>query len=48
MRKFLDLHPFHGLGEEKVKELRKAPVDEHGVRHNNIMHNKQATYVSVF
>ena len=28
MPKFLDVHPFHTLGESKVKELQKAPSDE--------------------
>jgi hypothetical protein len=48
MPKFLDVHSFHSLGESKVKELQKAPVDEHGVRHINILYNKQANICFCF
>ena len=40
--KFLDVHSFHSLGESTVKELQKSPPDEFGVRHLNILYNREA------
>jgi hypothetical protein len=40
MPKFLDVHSFHSLGESTVNELQRAPPDEFGVKHLNILYNK--------
>ena len=40
--KFLDVHSFHSLGESTVTELQKSPPDEFGVRHLNILYNREA------
>jgi len=40
MPKFLDVHSFHSLGEEAVKELQQSPADEFGVKHLNILYNR--------
>jgi uncharacterized protein DUF4242 len=40
MPKFLDVHSFLSLGEWKVRELQRSPLDEFGVKHLNIMYNK--------
>jgi Protein of unknown function (DUF4242) len=48
MPKFLDVHPFHTLGESRVKELQKSPPDEFGVKHLNIMYNREANICFCF
>jgi hypothetical protein len=40
LAKFLDVHPFHSLGESRLKELQHSPPDEFGVKHLNILYNK--------
>jgi hypothetical protein len=40
MPRFLDSHPVSGMTEEDFKALQKAPKDEFGITHVNLMYNK--------
>ena len=40
MPKFLDAHALKGTDEETLKNLQKAPADEFGIKHVNLMYNQ--------
>jgi hypothetical protein len=39
MAKFLDAHALKGTDEEALRNLQKAPADEFGIKHVNLMYN---------
>ena len=39
MPRYLDAHPATGMTEEMLKTLQKAPKDEFGITHANLMYN---------
>ena len=39
--RFLDVHSMKGLDEDTLKEVQKAPKDEFGVLHLNILYNPE-------
>ena len=39
MPRYLDAHPASGMTEEMLKTLQKAPKDEFGITHVNLMYN---------
>jgi hypothetical protein len=41
MPKFLDAHALKGTDEETLKNLQKAPADEFGIKHVNLMYNQE-------
>lgn len=41
MPKFLDAHKMGGLDEEILKKAQVSPMDEFGVKHENIMYNEK-------
>lgn len=41
MTKFLDSHPMGNFNEEALKKAQKAPPDEYGVTHENILYNEK-------
>lgn len=41
MPKFLDVHPLKGLDEETLRTLQHSPVDEFGIKHLNLLYNKE-------
>jgi hypothetical protein len=41
MTRFLDVHSMKGLDENTLKEIQKAPIDEFGVLHLNILYNPE-------
>jgi hypothetical protein len=43
MPKFLDAHALKGTDEETLKNLQKAPADEFGIKHVNLMYNHMLT-----
>ena len=47
MPKFLDVHSLKGFEEETLRKLQQSPVDEFGIRHLNIMYNKEEETVSM-
>ena len=40
MPKFLDAHALQGTDEETLRNLQKAPADEFGIKHVNLMYNQ--------
>jgi hypothetical protein len=40
MPKFLDAHALKGTDEETLRNLQKAPADEFGIKHVNLMYNQ--------
>ncbi len=41
MPRFLDVHSMKGLDDDTLKEIQKAPTDEFGVLHLNILYNPE-------
>jgi hypothetical protein len=41
MPRFLDVHSLKGFDEDTLKKLQQAPIDEFGVKHLNLMYNKE-------
>lgn len=41
MPKFLDAHPLKGLDDETLRKLHVAPADEYGIKHLNLMYNRE-------
>jgi hypothetical protein len=41
MPKFLDAHALKGTDEETLRNLQKAPADEFGIKHVNLMYNQE-------
>lgn len=41
MTKFLDSHQMGGFDKEALKKAQKAPPDEYGVTHHNILYNEK-------
>lgn len=40
MPKFLDAHRMGNLTEEQLKQAQNAPSDEFGIKHENVLYNK--------
>ena len=40
-KKFLDVHSLKDFDEETLKNLQRSPVDEFGIKHLNILYNKE-------
>ncbi len=41
MTKFLDAHEMHGFDEDNLRRAQQSPTDEFGVKHENILYNKE-------
>ena len=41
MPKFLDVHPLKGFDAETLQKAQNSPVDEFGVKHENMFYNKE-------
>jgi hypothetical protein len=41
LTKFLDAHEIHGFDEEGLRRAQQSPTDEFGVKHENILYNKE-------
>ncbi|HEY7226565.1 MAG TPA: nickel-binding protein [Nitrososphaeraceae archaeon] len=41
MPKFLDVHHLKPFDEETLRKLQQSPVDEFGIKHLNMMYNKE-------
>ena len=41
MPKFIDSHKLMGMDEETLKKQQSAPRDEFGVKHINLLYNKE-------
>ena len=41
MPKFLDTHSLKGLDDETLRKLQASPVDEFGIKHLNLMYNRE-------
>jgi hypothetical protein len=39
--RFLDVHSMKGLEGTRLRELQKAPVDEFGIKHLNMLYNPE-------
>jgi len=41
MPKFLDSHDLKGIDEKTLRMLQNSPIDEFGVKHINILYNRE-------
>ena len=41
MTKFLDAQEMHGFDEDNPRRAQQSPADEFGVKHENILYNKE-------
>jgi hypothetical protein len=49
LAKFLDVHSLEGIhDEDTLRNLQQSPIDEFGVKHINIMFNRQANICFCF